>query len=160
MKRHCRVAAALLLSACAPPGYVYEPGDFFHPHPSAELCASRNLQLDLDTKECVVPPPALPPLRQMRSPAPGATARPAVASKTAGAIVPIEATAVVSSDLRTNTKLLKELMSFVIENGFQCQSISAAEADAQSHLFKLACNHSRYAYEIESQGGHWIVTPK
>jgi hypothetical protein len=51
---------ALTVGACAPPGYVYEAGNFVRPHPTQALCASRGQVLDLKIEDCVTPPP--PPL--------------------------------------------------------------------------------------------------
>jgi hypothetical protein len=158
MRRYLWVAAALSLGACAPPGYVYEDGDLLHPHPSAELCASKNLVLDPNTKECVMPPPPVlvPPLRH----APVHRAAPSPAPKADTTDVPIEPNAVIKGDLRQNTKLLHELVKFVREDGYQCDAISAVQAYAVSRRFKLVCDQSRNTYEIEAQGRRWIVTVK
>jgi hypothetical protein len=63
MLRNLWVATALALCACAPPGYVYNDGDLLHPHPSADLCASKGFVLDPDAKECVLAAPPLPPVK-------------------------------------------------------------------------------------------------
>jgi hypothetical protein len=154
------VACALVLSACAPPGYVYEPGDFFHPHPSAELCASKGLVLDSVTKECVPPPPPPLPPRHGQDPPPPAVPHLPSPPARAAISVPIEPNAKISSDLRANQKLLRELMRFVAENHYLCHSISAVHADAASREFELACDHARHYYEIEARPDRWIVTPR
>lgn len=59
--RHAVILVALAASACAPPGYVYDTGNFIHPHPTPALCASRGQMLDAATEACVMPPPP-PPL--------------------------------------------------------------------------------------------------
>jgi hypothetical protein len=159
MRREVWVAFALLLSACAPPGYVYEAGDFFHPHPSAELCESRGLVLDSITKECVMPPPPPLPPRHVQEPPP-ARPHPPSPPKQAAIDVPIEPNAKISSDLRTNKALLRELMRFVTESHYLCRSISAVRADAASREFELACDHAHHDYEIEALANRWIVTPR
>ena len=159
MRRQIWVAGALLLSACAPPGYVFDGADFLHPHPSAALCASKNLQLDPVTKECVVPVPTLPPASPPRHvPSPLRNAAPAPKAEAKDA--PIEPGAEIRDDLKKNVKLLRELVRFVRENGHQCDAISAVQANTVSRRFKLACDRSRNTYEIESQESHWVVTPK
>jgi hypothetical protein len=156
MKRLIWVAGALLLSACAPPGYVFDGADFLHPHPSAALCASKNLQLDPVTKECVVPVPALPPASSLRRvPSPARNAAPAPKAD-----APIEPGAEIKDDIKKNGTLLRELVRFVRENGHQCDAVSAVQANTVSRRFKLVCDHSHNTYEIESQEGHWVVTPK
>ena len=156
MRRQLFAAAALSLSACAPPGYVYDGGDLLHPHPSAALCASHDLQLDPMTLQCVMPPPpALAPQRHPRSPA--HTARPAPASTATTPEVPIEANALIKNDLKKNPKLLNELAKFVTESGHPCAGISAAQADVESRQFKLVCDNSRHTYDIEAKDGRWIV---
>jgi hypothetical protein len=156
MRRHIWVALPTALGACAPPGYVFDPGDFLHPHPSADLCASRNLQLDADTKECVMAP--APTLPRRRAQSTGSVSGPEPAPSADTTDVPIEADAVIRSDLRKNTKLLGELVSFVVENGYSCGSISAVRADVVSRRFKLVCDQSHHTYEIEAKGHRWIVT--
>ena len=67
MKRLSLVVAGAVgfsLSACAPPGYEYDVGNFTHPHPSAGLCASLGQELDMNTKQCVTPFPRPPPVAQ------------------------------------------------------------------------------------------------
>ena len=158
MRRQIWVAGALLLSACAPPGYVFDGADFLHPHPSAALCASKNLQLDPVTKECVVPVPALPPVSSLRRVTPPRSA--AQAAKAEAKDAPIEPGAEIRDDIKKNVTLLRELVRFVRENGHQCDAISAVQANTVSRRFKLACDRSRNTYEIESQESHWVVTPK
>jgi hypothetical protein len=155
MRRRLWAAAALALSACAPPGYVYDPGDILHPHPSEELCASRNLQLDPNTHQCAMPTPPASPPKRMRSPVHTGSPAPAPSANTAE--VPIETDAVINNDLRKNTKLLNELAKFVTESGHPCAAISAAQADVASRRFKLVCDKARHTYDIEAKGGHWIV---
>jgi len=59
--RHFAILIALALSACAPPGYMYDVGNFTHPHPTPALCASRGQVLDMSVEDCVTPsPPPLP----------------------------------------------------------------------------------------------------
>jgi hypothetical protein len=58
--RHMAVLTVLLTTACAPSGYMYDAGNFTHPHPTPALCASRGQVLDSATLECV-PPLARPP---------------------------------------------------------------------------------------------------
>jgi hypothetical protein len=86
MLRYLWVATALALCACAPPGYVYDNGDLLHPHPSADLCASRGLVLDAGAEECVVAAPPLPPVKPRltasRSPAVQRAAQADVGTKT------------------------------------------------------------------------------
>jgi hypothetical protein len=163
MQRRKWVAAALLLSACAPPGYVYDDGDLLHPHPSAELCASRHLQLDPVAKDCVMPQLALPQRVRPRATAgaapPSVTAPSAPAPPKAEAVdVRIEPNATVGSDLRANTKLLRELVRFVRENNHPCATISALQTDAATRGFKLACDKSSHSYDIEASGNRFIVT--
>jgi len=158
MRRQIWVAGALWLSACAPPGYVFDGADFLHPHPSAALCASKNLQLDPVTKECVVPVPALPSAPPRHAPSPPRSAAPA--PKTEAKDAPIEPGAEIKDDLKKNVKLLRELVRFVRENGHQCDAISAVQANTMSRRFKLVCDRSHNTYEIESQEGHWVVTPR
>lgn len=55
------ILVAMTVSACAPPGYVYEVGNFVRPHPTLELCASRGQVLDMGAGNCVTPTPAPPP---------------------------------------------------------------------------------------------------
>ena len=155
MRRQLWAAAALALSACAPPGYVFEPGDLLHPHPSEAMCASNNLQLDPNTHQCVMPTSPVPPARRARPP--GNTARPAPAPSADTPVVPIEPDAVINNDLRKNAKLLNELAKFATEDGHPCAAISAAQADVASRRFKLVCDHSAHTYDIEAKGGHWIV---
>lgn len=59
--RHSAILIALTLSACAPPGYMYEVGNFVRPHPTQALCASRGQVLDMSIEDCVTPPPPPPP---------------------------------------------------------------------------------------------------
>ena len=158
MKRLIWVAGALLLSACAPPGYVFDGADFLHPHPSAALCASKNLQLDPGTKECVVPVPALAAASSPRRVTPPRSAAPAAKAEAKDA--PIEPGAEIRDDIKKNVTLLRELVRFVRENGHQCDAISAVQANTVSRRFKLACDRSHNTYEIESQESHWVVTPK
>jgi hypothetical protein len=159
MRRLIWVAGALLLSACAPPGYVFDGADFLHPHPSAALCASKNLQLDPVTKECVVPVSALPSASSpRRAPSPPHGAAPAARAESKDA--PIEPGAEIKDDIKKNVTLLRELVRFVRENGHQCDAISAVQANTVSRRFKLVCDRSHNTYEIEAQEGHWVVTPK
>src|SRR5215475_3728016 len=165
MQRRKWVAAALLLGACAPPGYVYDDGNLLHPHPSADLCASRNLQLDPIIKECVIPPPQLPLPRRVRprvtvgaAPSVTAPSAPAAQPKAEAVDVPIEPDATVGNDLRANTKLLRELVRFVQENNHPCATISSLQTDAASRGFKLACDKSSHSYDIEASGNRFIVT--
>jgi hypothetical protein len=152
MQRRKWVAAALLLSACARPGYVYDDGDLLHPHPSAELCVSRNLQLDPVSKDCVMPQLPLPQRVRPRMTL-------GAASPKADAVdVPIEPNATVGSDLRANTKLKRELVRFVRENNHPCAAISALQTDAATRGFKLACDRSSHSYDIEASGNRFIVT--
>jgi len=53
------ISAALLVSACAPSGYMYDVGNFTHPHPTLALCASRGQVLDSTTLECAPPQNAM-----------------------------------------------------------------------------------------------------
>ena len=53
-------AVMVALSGCAPPGYVYDAGNFIRPHPTPALCASRGLVLDVSAGECGPPPSAFP----------------------------------------------------------------------------------------------------
>src|SRR5215470_11109893 len=107
MRRQIWVAGALWLSACAPPGYVFDGADFLHPHPSAALCASKNLQLDPVTKECVVPVPALAGASSPRRvPAPPHSAAPAAKAEAKDA--PIEPGAEIKDDIKKNGALLRE----------------------------------------------------
>ena len=158
MRRQIWVAGALWLSACAPPGYVFDGADFLHPHPSAALCASKNLQLDPVTKECVVPVPALPPASSPRRVTPPRSTAPAAKAEAKDA--PIEPGAEIRDDIKKNVTLLRELVHFVRENGHQCDAISAVQANTVSRRFKLVCDRSHNTYEIESQEGHWVVTPQ
>jgi len=166
MRRLSLIATALTLSTCAPPGYVYEPGNFLRPHPTAELCAAKNLVLDPATKDCVMPPPAAPTPPAPRRPAPppkqamppphAVTPAPTVADMdTAGPAIEPDAT--IKDDLRQNVKLLRELVHFVREQGFPCDSLSALQLLVEARRFKLACNHNRANYEIEGSEGHWTV---
>jgi hypothetical protein len=163
MQRRNWVAAALLLSACAPPGYVYDDGDLLHPHPSAELCASRNLQLDPATKECAIPqlPQRVRP-RVTAGAAPPSVAAPAapaaLAPRAESPDVAIEPNAAVGNDLRANTKLLREIVRFVRETNHPCATISALRTDAASRGFKLVCDRSSHSYDIEASGNKFIVT--
>jgi hypothetical protein len=53
--RRAAVLVALSASACAPPGYVYDVGNFVRPHPTHELCSLRGQVLDTAIKDCVAP---------------------------------------------------------------------------------------------------------
>jgi hypothetical protein len=188
MLRYLWVATALALCACAPPGYVYDNGDLLHPHPSADLCASRGLVLDADAEECVVAAPPLPPVKpRMTASHPPAVKRAAEAefgtktdagqssdadSKTvaqsnaksgpvprvAAVDVPIETDAAIADDLRKNRKFLNELVRFAREGQHRCETISSVEANVASRLFTLKCDRADHVYEIEAKGTHWIVT--
>jgi hypothetical protein len=59
MKRFA-ILIALILSACAPSGYVYEVGNFVRPHPTQALCASRGQVLDMTIEDCVAPASSQP----------------------------------------------------------------------------------------------------
>jgi hypothetical protein len=156
MRRQFWVAAALSLSACTPPTYVYDAGSLTRPHPSPASCASQGQQLDNDTQECFTP--STPPPKHAQSQASTAAQSPA---PNAGATnVPIETGAVINNDLRRKAKLLNELVNFVTENGYQCDAISAARAYVVSRRFGLVCDHFRNEYEIEAKGRHWIVRAK
>jgi hypothetical protein len=158
MGRHFWVAAALSLSACAPLGYVYDTGDLTHPHPSADLCASQGLQLDVNTKACVMPPRHVTSSTQAR---PRATApSPAPALSTGTNNVSIEPNAVIDNELRGNARLLNELVKFVRENDYRCDAISAVRPFVRSRGFSLVCNRFANRFEIEDMGGHWIVNAK
>jgi hypothetical protein len=158
MGRHFWVAAALLLSACAPLGYVYDAGDLTHPHPSVDFCASQGLQLDVNTKACVMPPRRVASSTQARPRV--AAPSPAPAPSTGTANVQIEPGAAIDHDLRGTAKLLTELVKFVRENDYQCDSISAVRPFVRSRGFSLVCNRFSNRYEIEDKGGHWIVNAK
>jgi hypothetical protein len=49
------ILIALATGACAPAGYMYDVGNFTHPHPTPALCASRGQVLDLSIEDCVTP---------------------------------------------------------------------------------------------------------
>ena len=154
MVRHFWVAVALLLSACSPLGYVYDKATSTHTHPSAASCASQGLQLDVNADACVMPP------RRLASPA---LSRPRVAApspNTGTGNVPIEPAAAIDDDLRGNAKLLNELVKFVRENDYRCDTISAVRPFAGSHGFSLVCNRFGNRYEIEGKGGQWIVNAR
>src|SRR5258708_38878957 len=127
MRRHLWAAAALALSACAPPGYVFEPGALLHPHPSEALCVSNNLQLDLNTHQCVMPSPPVAPARRARSPV--NTARPAPAPSADTPVVPIEPDAVINNDLRKNASLLNDLRRFAPKARNPAPATAARQAD-------------------------------
>jgi hypothetical protein len=74
--------------------------------------------------------------------------------------VPIEPGAAIDNDLRGNAKLLNELVKFVRENDYRCDSISAVRPFLGSRGFSLVCNRFGDRFEIEDKGGHWIVNAK
>src|SRR5262245_53623260 len=55
------ILVTLTAGACAPPGYVYEVGNFLRPHPTQATCASRGQVLDMTIEDCVTPPTPPPP---------------------------------------------------------------------------------------------------
>lgn len=52
--RHSVILVALMASACAQPGYMYDTGSFIQ-HPRPEFCASRGQVLDPNTLDCLTP---------------------------------------------------------------------------------------------------------
>jgi hypothetical protein len=64
--RNFATLVALALSACAPPGYAYDVGNFTRPHPTAALCASRGQQYDADAQECFLSQPSSPAAAPMQ----------------------------------------------------------------------------------------------
>jgi hypothetical protein len=154
MRQQLCVAAALLLSACTPPSSMYDADFFTLLHPSAASCTSQGQQFDSNTQACFTPPDSA----LASSGVPSRTYADAPAANDEASDVPIEPNAMIKNDLRRNTKLLNELVSFVVENGYECGAISAVRAYVAARRFKLFCDHARYAYEIEAKGRHWIVT--
>lgn len=51
--RHVVILVAMALGAGAQPGYMYDVGNFTHPHPTPALCASRGQVLDMSIEDCV-----------------------------------------------------------------------------------------------------------
>lgn len=150
MGRHFWIAAALLLSACAQLGY----GDSTSSNPSAALCASQRLQLDANTNSCVTPPKRVASAQaRPRITAPSAAPGPSAMTSN----VQIEPSAAIDADLRANSKFLNELVKFVRENEYRCDTISAVRPAVKSRGFRLVCNRFANRYDIEDKGGHWIV---
>jgi hypothetical protein len=91
--------------------------------------------------------------------APGDVSRPAGPDLVAAPpTVPIEPNAVIDDKLKSETKLMKELVTVVRTKEFRCDSISALRALQNSHGYKLVCNRSQYKYEIENKDGRWVAT--
>lgn len=50
------------------------------------------------------------------------------------------------------------LAQYVRAWGYRCDTVNAATPFMFSRGFNLYCNEYRYSYEIEDEGGRWIVT--
>jgi hypothetical protein len=72
--------------------------------------------------------------------------------------VPIEPNAVIDDKLKSDMKLMRELVTVVRTKEFRCDSISALRPLQSSHGYKLACNRLQYKYNIEDRSGHWVAT--
>ena len=160
MRQQLCIAAALVLSACTAPSSMVDGGSFTRPQASPASCAAQGQQFDEDSNACFTPSASatLPRVAQRRLRA--AAALPAPSANDDTIDVPIEPDAVIKKDLRGKAKLLSELVGFVLENGYACDSISGLRAYVASRRFQLVCNQFRDTYEIEAQGRHWIVTAK
>jgi len=157
MRQSLCILTALLLSACTPPSSFYDGTGAARLQASPSSCASQGQQFDNDSQACFTPSPLLP-TRAVSSGAPMTS--PASASNDDTIDVPIEPNAVIKNDLRRNAKLLSELVGFVLENGYRCDTISGLRAYVASRRFQLVCNDRRLTYEIEARDRRWIVTTK
>jgi hypothetical protein len=70
----------------------------------------------------------------------------------------IERDAQINEEMRTNTKLLKSLVSAVKKSGYKCDSISAAEPFKLTFGYTLKCNKYQYEYSIRDQAGNYTVS--
>jgi hypothetical protein len=76
--------------------------------------------------------------------------------------LPIESDVVLADKLIDlgNTKLvllLDELAALVRDNGYHCDSVSAARPYLFTRGYNLVCNRFSYSYDIEDKGGNWVV---
>jgi hypothetical protein len=72
--------------------------------------------------------------------------------------VPIEPDAAIDDSLKSETKLMAELVTAVRTKEFRCDSISTLRSLQNSHGYKLVCNGFQHRYNIEDKGGRWAVT--
>lgn len=70
----------------------------------------------------------------------------------------IERDAQISNEMRSNTQLLKSLVSAVKKSGYKCDTISAAEPFKMTFGYTLKCNKDQYAYSIRDQNGYYTVS--
>ena len=75
--------------------------------------------------------------------------------------IEVEPDAVMSDfilEFRDTQGLLEELANKIRNQGWRCDSISAASEMFWSTGFVIICNNFRYTYEIRDRGGRWVVT--
>ena len=73
---------------------------------------------------------------------------------------PIESEVLVNHHLRNNPVVLESIVTFVKDNGYRCNSISAADMLMFSNGYDLACNNFAYKYILYEKGGKWFLTVK
>jgi hypothetical protein len=115
---------------------------------TASDCAAENRKLDIASGKCVPIKPIKP-----RSTAPQLTA-------TSNRGAPIESHAIIDDSLKGETKLMKDMVALLRSRGYQCDAISSARPFSTSNGFRLACDHSRFRYEIEPNKGGWDIRAK
>lgn len=70
--------------------------------------------------------------------------------------VPIESDAIMSESLSRG--LIEPAVTMIRAYGWKCDSISALVPFLMSRGFSVTCNHSRYRYNFEDEGGNWVVS--
>jgi hypothetical protein len=149
--RYVWLAAALLLSACASQGYVYDAGGGGHPHPSAALCASWGQRLDtsVDEDACVATPPpapvaavsAAPPPPAQRAPVQTASKRPpAAASPRPTRVASNASEGTTYNEVKQSSKT--ELGGIIVAGDHRCGTMDAMRPYATSN-YKLVCEGAR-----------------
>jgi hypothetical protein len=70
--------------------------------------------------------------------------------------VPVEKDAQIYKTVSADT--VQALATLINLNGYKCTSVSSVLPMVFSTGFHVNCNQYRYSYDVEDQGGRWIVT--
>ncbi|EGQ7683087.1 hypothetical protein IZS58_004014 [Vibrio parahaemolyticus] len=70
----------------------------------------------------------------------------------------LESGANVPEGIKENPEAINQLTNIIGMYGYKCDSISTIREMILSRGFEVVCNNFYYEYEIEDQGGNWVVT--